>query len=137
MPVLQAVIEPFKPDNVAGPGGSTFYHNAWLAREETRQSTSASFSPIPNLMYLPDLQNGFKARMHAKHRLDYADHRHIHLIDIICSKDTRPGAQLEASQQQHNELLYFAQLQGAEIILHTNLPGCGWDYFRRQYPELV
>eukprot|EP00983_Pelagomonas_calceolata_P128173 1161484-Pelagomonas_calceolata.AAC.5 len=30
--------------------------------------------------------------------------RHIHLIEIKYCQDTRPGAQLEASQQQHSEL---------------------------------
>eukprot|EP00983_Pelagomonas_calceolata_P085984 1156667-Pelagomonas_calceolata.AAC.1 len=29
---------------------------------------------------------------------------HSHLIEIKCCEDTRPGAQLEASQQQHSEL---------------------------------
>eukprot|EP00983_Pelagomonas_calceolata_P121642 1160818-Pelagomonas_calceolata.AAC.1 len=45
--------------------------------------------------------------------------RHIHLIGTNYCKDTRPGAQLEASQQQHSELC--KQLQGAEITLHTIL----------------
>eukprot|EP00983_Pelagomonas_calceolata_P134056 1162021-Pelagomonas_calceolata.AAC.9 len=43
--------------------------------------------------------------------------RHIHLIEIICCKDTRPVSQIEASQQQHSELC--KQLQGAEITLCT------------------
>eukprot|EP00983_Pelagomonas_calceolata_P082976 1156055-Pelagomonas_calceolata.AAC.2 len=39
-------------------------------------------------------------------------------------EDMRPGAQLEASQQQHSELC--KQLQGEEITLHTILLGvCG------------
>eukprot|EP00983_Pelagomonas_calceolata_P134074 1162023-Pelagomonas_calceolata.AAC.5 len=49
---------------------------------------------------------------------------HIHIIEIKCSagcEDTRPGAQLEASQQQHSELC--KQLQGAEITLYTILLG--------------
>eukprot|EP00983_Pelagomonas_calceolata_P039507 1137213-Pelagomonas_calceolata.AAC.1 len=41
----------------------------------------------------------------------------IHLIEIIFCKDTSPGAQLEASQQQ------YKQIQGAEITLHTILLG--------------
>eukprot|EP00983_Pelagomonas_calceolata_P044101 1139159-Pelagomonas_calceolata.AAC.1 len=49
--------------------------------------------------------------------------RHIHLIEIKYCKDTRPGAQLEASQQQHKQL--YQQLQGAEITLHTILLGVG------------
>eukprot|EP00983_Pelagomonas_calceolata_P123313 1160994-Pelagomonas_calceolata.AAC.7 len=47
--------------------------------------------------------------------------RHIHLIEIKYCKDTRLGAHLEASQQQHIELR--KQLQSAEIILHTILLG--------------
>eukprot|EP00983_Pelagomonas_calceolata_P121080 1160765-Pelagomonas_calceolata.AAC.8 len=47
--------------------------------------------------------------------------RHIHIIEIKYYEDTRPGAQLEASQQQHRELC--KQLQGAEITLHTILLG--------------
>eukprot|EP00983_Pelagomonas_calceolata_P025394 797462-Pelagomonas_calceolata.AAC.1 len=46
---------------------------------------------------------------------------HIHLIEIKYCEDTRPGSQLEASQQQHSELR--KQLQGVEIILHTILLG--------------
>eukprot|EP00983_Pelagomonas_calceolata_P051397 1142385-Pelagomonas_calceolata.AAC.1 len=49
--------------------------------------------------------------------------RHVHLIETKHCKDARPGAQLEASQQQHSELCQ--QLQGAEITLHTNLLGVG------------
>eukprot|EP00983_Pelagomonas_calceolata_P011242 361463-Pelagomonas_calceolata.AAC.1 len=30
--------------------------------------------------------------------------RHIHFVEIKCCKDARPGAQLEASQQQYSEL---------------------------------
>eukprot|EP00983_Pelagomonas_calceolata_P067261 1149414-Pelagomonas_calceolata.AAC.1 len=57
------------------------------------------------------------------HELDIQN-RHIHLIEIKYCKDTRPGAQLEASQQQHSELC--KQFQGAEITLHTILLGvCG------------
>eukprot|EP00983_Pelagomonas_calceolata_P008942 290691-Pelagomonas_calceolata.AAC.2 len=48
--------------------------------------------------------------------------RHILLIEITYCEDTRPGAQLEASQQ-HSELC--KQLQGAEITLHTMLLGVG------------
>eukprot|EP00983_Pelagomonas_calceolata_P075604 1153086-Pelagomonas_calceolata.AAC.5 len=58
---------------MAGPGGNPFYNTAWLAREEARQSTSESSSPIPNLVYFPDLKDAFKSLMHAKHRLGYAD----------------------------------------------------------------
>eukprot|EP00983_Pelagomonas_calceolata_P130041 1161656-Pelagomonas_calceolata.AAC.1 len=43
------------------------------------------------------------------------------LIEIKNCKDTRPGAQLEASQQQHSELCK----QGAGITLHTILLGVG------------
>eukprot|EP00983_Pelagomonas_calceolata_P120484 1160712-Pelagomonas_calceolata.AAC.2 len=46
---------------------------------------------------------------------------HIQLIEIKYCADTRPGAQLEASQQQHSKLC--KQLQGAEITLHTILLG--------------
>eukprot|EP00983_Pelagomonas_calceolata_P130659 1161701-Pelagomonas_calceolata.AAC.2 len=49
--------------------------------------------------------------------------RHIHLIEIKYYKDTWPGAQLEASQQEHSELC--KQLQGAEITIHTILLGVG------------
>eukprot|EP00983_Pelagomonas_calceolata_P056020 1144410-Pelagomonas_calceolata.AAC.2 len=35
-----------------------------------------------------------------------------------CSEGTRPGAQLEALQQQHSELCEL--LQGVEITLHTS-----------------
>eukprot|EP00983_Pelagomonas_calceolata_P033360 1044690-Pelagomonas_calceolata.AAC.1 len=44
--------------------------------------------------------------------------RHIHLIEIKYHEDTRPGAQLEASQQQ-----LCQQLQGTEITLYTILLG--------------
>eukprot|EP00983_Pelagomonas_calceolata_P016736 526841-Pelagomonas_calceolata.AAC.1 len=50
--------------------------------------------------------------------------RHIHLIRIKYCEDTRPGAQLEASQQQHKELC--KQLQGVErrkgvdAVAHSN-----------------
>eukprot|EP00983_Pelagomonas_calceolata_P006071 201860-Pelagomonas_calceolata.AAC.1 len=41
----------------AGPGGNPFYKTAWLAREEeARLSTPESSSPIPNLVYFPDLK---------------------------------------------------------------------------------
>eukprot|EP00983_Pelagomonas_calceolata_P063360 1147688-Pelagomonas_calceolata.AAC.3 len=49
--------------------------------------------------------------------------RHIHFIEIKYCEDTRPAAQLEASQQQHSELC--KQLQGAEMTLHTILLGVG------------
>eukprot|EP00983_Pelagomonas_calceolata_P035155 1099511-Pelagomonas_calceolata.AAC.1 len=46
--------------------------------------------------------------------------RHIHLIEFKYCEDARPGAELEASQQQqHSELCN--QLQGAKITLHTIL----------------
>eukprot|EP00983_Pelagomonas_calceolata_P056728 1144733-Pelagomonas_calceolata.AAC.1 len=38
----------------AGPGGNPFYNIAWLAWEEAILSTSSS--PIPNLMYFPELK---------------------------------------------------------------------------------
>eukprot|EP00983_Pelagomonas_calceolata_P086014 1156673-Pelagomonas_calceolata.AAC.3 len=41
--------------------------------------------------------------------------RHIHLIGINYCKDTRPGAQLEASQQQHNELCKQLQSSGETL----------------------
>eukprot|EP00983_Pelagomonas_calceolata_P049383 1141494-Pelagomonas_calceolata.AAC.1 len=49
--------------------------------------------------------------------------RQIHLIEIKYCEDTRPGAQLEASKQQHSELC--KQFQGAETALHTILLGVG------------
>eukprot|EP00983_Pelagomonas_calceolata_P026778 840499-Pelagomonas_calceolata.AAC.1 len=49
--------------------------------------------------------------------------RHIHLIEIKYCKNTRPGAQLEALQQQHSE--QCKQFQGAEITLHTILLDVG------------
>eukprot|EP00983_Pelagomonas_calceolata_P088186 1157139-Pelagomonas_calceolata.AAC.3 len=49
--------------------------------------------------------------------------RHIHLIKIKYCEDTRPGAQLEASQQQHSKLC--KQLHGAEITIHPILLGVG------------
>eukprot|EP00983_Pelagomonas_calceolata_P073237 1152055-Pelagomonas_calceolata.AAC.2 len=48
---------------------------------------------------------------------------HIHLLGMKYCEDMRPGAQLEASQQQCNELCQ--QLQGAETTLHTILLGVG------------
>eukprot|EP00983_Pelagomonas_calceolata_P037094 1136186-Pelagomonas_calceolata.AAC.2 len=59
----------------AGPDGNPFYSIAWLPREEARQSTPKSFSPIPNLVYFPDLQDALKSHLHAKHRLGYADRK--------------------------------------------------------------
>eukprot|EP00983_Pelagomonas_calceolata_P070175 1150679-Pelagomonas_calceolata.AAC.1 len=47
--------------------------------------------------------------------------RHIHLIEINHCGDTKPGALLEVSQQQHKQLCQ--QLQGADITLHTILLG--------------
>eukprot|EP00983_Pelagomonas_calceolata_P031647 992038-Pelagomonas_calceolata.AAC.1 len=44
---------------------------------------------------------------------------HIHLIEIKYCEDTRPSAQLEASQQQHSKMC--KQLQGAEITIHPIL----------------
>eukprot|EP00983_Pelagomonas_calceolata_P075110 1152849-Pelagomonas_calceolata.AAC.1 len=44
---------------------------------------------------------------------------HIHLIGIKYCEDTRPSAQLEASQQQHSGLC--KRLQGAEITIHSIL----------------
>eukprot|EP00983_Pelagomonas_calceolata_P046553 1140236-Pelagomonas_calceolata.AAC.1 len=52
------------------------------------------------------------------HELDIQN-RHIHEIEIKYCEDTRSGAKLEASQQQHSELC--KQLQGAEISLHIIL----------------
>eukprot|EP00983_Pelagomonas_calceolata_P059660 1146029-Pelagomonas_calceolata.AAC.1 len=49
--------------------------------------------------------------------------RHINFIEINYCEDTRPGAQLQASQQQHSELC--KQLQGADITLHTIFLGVG------------
>eukprot|EP00983_Pelagomonas_calceolata_P124540 1161117-Pelagomonas_calceolata.AAC.2 len=54
---------------------------------------------------------------------DGIQNRHIHLLEIKYCEDTRPGAQLEASQQQHKKLC--KQLQSAEITLHTILLGVG------------
>eukprot|EP00983_Pelagomonas_calceolata_P122381 1160902-Pelagomonas_calceolata.AAC.10 len=51
---------------------------------------------------------------------------HIHLLEIKHCKNTRPGAQLEASQQQHSELR--RQLQG--LFLNRSCPAPGsmqWD----------
>eukprot|EP00983_Pelagomonas_calceolata_P121887 1160848-Pelagomonas_calceolata.AAC.2 len=51
----------------AGPGGDPFNNIAWLAREEARPITPES-SPIPNLVYFPELKDALKSHMHAKHR---------------------------------------------------------------------
>eukprot|EP00983_Pelagomonas_calceolata_P065502 1148607-Pelagomonas_calceolata.AAC.20 len=48
---------------------------------------------------------------------------HIHLIETKYCEETRPAAQLQASQQQLSEL--SKQLQGAETTLHTILLGVG------------
>eukprot|EP00983_Pelagomonas_calceolata_P122229 1160887-Pelagomonas_calceolata.AAC.3 len=47
----------------------------------------------------------------------------IHFTETKYCKDTRPGAQLKASQQQHSGLC--KQLEGAETALHTVLLGVG------------
>eukprot|EP00983_Pelagomonas_calceolata_P123431 1161003-Pelagomonas_calceolata.AAC.11 len=44
--------------------------------------------------------------------------RHIHLIEVKYCEDTRPSAQVEASQQQHSELC--KQPRGAEITNHPS-----------------
>eukprot|EP00983_Pelagomonas_calceolata_P108457 1159460-Pelagomonas_calceolata.AAC.8 len=69
------------------------------------------------------------AQVRQLHELNFHN-RHIHLIEIKHCEDTRPGAQLEASQQQHSELC--KQLQGAKVTPH-NPPGCGWDYLYCPY----
>eukprot|EP00983_Pelagomonas_calceolata_P002417 81553-Pelagomonas_calceolata.AAC.1 len=53
------------------------------------------------------------------HGLNIKNH-HIHLIEIKYCEDTMPGAQLEASKQQHSELC--KQLEGT---LHASLLGVG------------
>eukprot|EP00983_Pelagomonas_calceolata_P022114 694336-Pelagomonas_calceolata.AAC.1 len=45
--------------------------------------------------------------------------RHIHSIETKYCEDTGPSAQIEASQQQHNQLC--KQLQGAEITVWVGL----------------
>eukprot|EP00983_Pelagomonas_calceolata_P041222 1137971-Pelagomonas_calceolata.AAC.1 len=60
-----------------GPGGNPFYYIAWLAQEEARPSTPETSSPIPDLMYFPDLKDALKSHMHAKLRLRYADHKTV------------------------------------------------------------
>eukprot|EP00983_Pelagomonas_calceolata_P072094 1151546-Pelagomonas_calceolata.AAC.2 len=53
--------------------------------------------------------------------------RHIHLMYFKYFEDMRPGAQLEASQQQHSEL--YKQFQGAKTTPRTILLGvCGTIY---------
>eukprot|EP00983_Pelagomonas_calceolata_P052021 1142657-Pelagomonas_calceolata.AAC.8 len=49
--------------------------------------------------------------------------RYIHLTETKYCEDTRPCAELEASQQQYSELC--KQLQGAETTLHAILLGVG------------
>eukprot|EP00983_Pelagomonas_calceolata_P122036 1160866-Pelagomonas_calceolata.AAC.3 len=56
------------------------------------------------------------------HELDIQS-RHIYSFEIKYCENMRPGAQLEASQQQQNELC--KQQQGADHSPH-NPPGCGW-----------
>eukprot|EP00983_Pelagomonas_calceolata_P072636 1151808-Pelagomonas_calceolata.AAC.3 len=53
--------------------------------------------------------------------------RHICSIEIKYCEDTRPGAQLEASQQQHSELCLQLQDHCRDHSPH-NPPGCGWEY---------
>eukprot|EP00983_Pelagomonas_calceolata_P022113 694288-Pelagomonas_calceolata.AAC.1 len=57
----------------AVPGGNPLYSIAWLAREEARPRTPESSSPIPNLVYFPNLKDALKSHLQAKHRLGYAD----------------------------------------------------------------
>eukprot|EP00983_Pelagomonas_calceolata_P004858 158676-Pelagomonas_calceolata.AAC.1 len=42
-----------------------------IQRKERLLTTSSS--PIPNLIYFPDLKDALKSHMHATHRLGYAD----------------------------------------------------------------
>eukprot|EP00983_Pelagomonas_calceolata_P006775 221547-Pelagomonas_calceolata.AAC.1 len=56
------------------------------------------------------------------HELNIQNH-HIRLVDIKYCEDTRPGAQEEASEQQHSE--QCKRLQGAETTLHKILLSVG------------
>eukprot|EP00983_Pelagomonas_calceolata_P036169 1131773-Pelagomonas_calceolata.AAC.1 len=47
------------------------YH-CLLAQEKARPSIPESSSPIPNLVYFPDLKDVLKFHMRAKHRLGHA-----------------------------------------------------------------
>eukprot|EP00983_Pelagomonas_calceolata_P086756 1156826-Pelagomonas_calceolata.AAC.2 len=61
--------------------------------------------------------------------------RHIYLIEIKFYKDTGPGAQLEASQQQHSEMC--KQFLRCRNHSPHNLKGCGWDYLYCPYPGSI
>eukprot|EP00983_Pelagomonas_calceolata_P063298 1147670-Pelagomonas_calceolata.AAC.3 len=44
----------------AGPSGNPSFYIAWLAQEEARPSTPVLSSPIPNLIYFPDLKDALE-----------------------------------------------------------------------------
>eukprot|EP00983_Pelagomonas_calceolata_P023046 725840-Pelagomonas_calceolata.AAC.1 len=64
------------------------------------------------------------------HKLDIENH-HIDLIELKYCGVARPGAQLNASKQQHCELCN--KFEGAEITLHTILLGRSIK-FARNHP---
>eukprot|EP00983_Pelagomonas_calceolata_P095773 1158049-Pelagomonas_calceolata.AAC.1 len=44
----------------AGPGGNSFFHLFWLAKEEKKEhnaGTPTASAPNPKISYLPNLQN--------------------------------------------------------------------------------
>eukprot|EP00983_Pelagomonas_calceolata_P026629 834758-Pelagomonas_calceolata.AAC.3 len=62
---------------------------------------------------------------HRKHQLN-VNQRHVHLIEIKYSEDTRPGQQLEAAQRQHANL---CKLISAKIVTLHNITGAaGYDF---------
>jgi len=74
----------------------------------------------------PHLQQVQHARSHGQvrraHELN-ANKREIHLIELWYCEDTRPGHQLEASNEQHESLC--TRLKAKKVTLHTILLGVG------------
>eukprot|EP00983_Pelagomonas_calceolata_P068031 1149740-Pelagomonas_calceolata.AAC.1 len=61
------------------------------------------------------------------HQLN-ANRQHMHLVEVKCCEDTRPGQQLEAVQRQHANLCNL--INAKAVILHTILLGAGGTCYR-------
>eukprot|EP00983_Pelagomonas_calceolata_P086116 1156693-Pelagomonas_calceolata.AAC.6 len=82
--------------------------------------TRCSSSRPDAILVTPCLTNPNRPRASPSHRVLRSMRGNE---EIKYCEDTRPGAQLEASQQQRSELC--KQLQGAQITLHSILLGVG------------
>eukprot|EP00983_Pelagomonas_calceolata_P003411 111225-Pelagomonas_calceolata.AAC.1 len=67
--------------------------------------------------------------MRQPHKLT-ANQQHVHLIEIKCCEDMRPGQQLEALQRHYAD--FCKHVSGKSVTLHTILLGVGGTCYTDQ-----